>query len=267
MIASGTKAEGAERGTPAPPLRRAPSPRMPAALATLAVHILAAATLLPARAGAPQPSAPGPTPSLTIVALPQPQPPRAVAEQAHAAIRPPHQRPLPAPSRTPTAATAEARAAPQPLRFSLPFPVPGAAAAPARATPPFPAPSPPRAALSAASATSTASAASAAAPEKPASPAAPDETADAALRAYAARLQAHIAARRPVGLPLAGTSLVAFRVDRQGNVATLRLARSSGSALLDALALRLVKKAAPLPEPPATLTDRQLDFRMPVAFR
>lgn len=48
-----------------------------------------------------------------------------------------------------------------------------------------------------------------------------------------------------------GTAVIAFRVDVGGGLASASVARSSGSAELDRAALRLVRRAAPFPKPPA----------------
>lgn len=65
---------------------------------------------------------------------------------------------------------------------------------------------------------------------------------------------------------LAGETLVAFSLDRDGMVANLRVARSSGSVLLDQAALGVLKRATPLPRPPATLRGDALDFSLPMRF-
>ncbi len=48
-----------------------------------------------------------------------------------------------------------------------------------------------------------------------------------------------------------GTATVAFRIAPGGGLASIRIAKSSGSAELDAAALQLVRRAAPFPKPPA----------------
>jgi protein TonB len=44
--------------------------------------------------------------------------------------------------------------------------------------------------------------------------------------------------------------VVAFSVSASGGLAGVSIARSSGSAALDAAALRMVQRAAPFPPPP-----------------
>ena len=47
-----------------------------------------------------------------------------------------------------------------------------------------------------------------------------------------------------------GTAVVAFRIAANGGLASVSLARNSGSAVLDQAALQLVRKAGPFPKPP-----------------
>jgi protein TonB len=55
--------------------------------------------------------------------------------------------------------------------------------------------------------------------------------------------------RRPRA-PERGTVVVAFRIDRYGALAAVSVARSSGSAALDGVALNHIRRAAPFPPPP-----------------
>jgi protein TonB len=63
-----------------------------------------------------------------------------------------------------------------------------------------------------------------------------------------------------------GEARLAFSIDRQGRVVTSRIVQSSGSDALDAEALALVKRAQPLPPPPAGLPDNQLSFVVPIRY-
>jgi periplasmic protein TonB len=63
-----------------------------------------------------------------------------------------------------------------------------------------------------------------------------------------------------------GVVSLAFSVDRDGNVVDSRIVKSSGSALLDAEALDLIKRAAPLPAPPTEITDSDLSVIVPIRF-
>ncbi|MBA3055478.1 MAG: energy transducer TonB [Sphingomonadales bacterium] len=114
-----------------------------------------------------------------------------------------------------------------------------------------------------------ASASSAASPAKPgqvfAQKAAAIPSADL-LSAYRSRLWQAIFANRPPGIAGEGRVDVGFRIDRGGNLISAEVAHSSGNALLDRLALRGVRKAAPFPPPPDGLDEQSLAFIIPVHF-
>jgi periplasmic protein TonB len=65
---------------------------------------------------------------------------------------------------------------------------------------------------------------------------------------------------------LQGVVSLAFTIDRHGGVVSSRIVKSSGSAVLDAEALDLIKRAAPLPPPPADIVDSDLSFVVPIRF-
>ena len=57
-----------------------------------------------------------------------------------------------------------------------------------------------------------------------------------------------------------------FSIDRQGHVLNSEIINSSGSAVLDAEALSLMTRAAPLPPPPAAIPETDLTFVLPIRF-
>lgn len=59
---------------------------------------------------------------------------------------------------------------------------------------------------------------------------------------------------------------VAFTIDRKGNVVSSRIEKSSGSDVLDADALAMIKRAAPLPAPPAEVAADDLTLVLPIRF-
>ena len=63
-----------------------------------------------------------------------------------------------------------------------------------------------------------------------------------------------------------GVVSLAFSIDRHGNVVSSHIVKSSGSALLDYEALDLIKRAAPLPAPPAEIADSDLSVIVPIRF-
>jgi len=82
---------------------------------------------------------------------------------------------------------------------------------------------------------------------------------------YYARLRIHLAGFRhelPGGLPPA-SARVRFRVSPEGWISDLELVQSSGVASLDAEALDLFRRAAPLPPPPDA---RELRLIVPVSI-
>lgn len=82
-----------------------------------------------------------------------------------------------------------------------------------------------------------------------------------------ARLETHRryppAARRR---RLQGVAHVRFSVDRAGRVLDVQLARSAGSAELDREAVANVRRASPLPEPPADVPGAVVELVVPVDF-
>ena len=98
------------------------------------------------------------------------------------------------------------------------------------------------------------------------SPPAPASSAAASwqksLVARLARLQRY----PPQARGAQGVVSLAFSIDRHGNVVSNRIVKSSGSALLDAEALDLIKRAAPLSPPPAEIADSELSFVVPIRF-
>jgi protein TonB len=63
-----------------------------------------------------------------------------------------------------------------------------------------------------------------------------------------------------------GVVSLAFTVDRKGNVVSSRIEKTSGSTVLDAEALALLARAAPLPAPPPEVADADLTFVLPIRF-
>ncbi len=107
-----------------------------------------------------------------------------------------------------------------------------------------------------------------AAPAAPAPPAPPDAN---AVPAWQGRLigQLQRAKRYPDaarGAGEEGAAIVSFTMDRAGQVLSVRLVRSSGSAALDQEALALVHRAEPLPPPPAQLPGQTLTLTVPIRF-
>jgi protein TonB len=63
-----------------------------------------------------------------------------------------------------------------------------------------------------------------------------------------------------------GTATVTFTMDRKGNVLSISLSRSSGSAALDEEAVAMIHRAEPLPALPAEMHGDTITLTAPVAF-
>ena len=64
-----------------------------------------------------------------------------------------------------------------------------------------------------------------------------------------------------------GVAVVAFTIDREGQVIASRIAKSSGSPALDEEALAILKRASPLPVPPDQVPGATIDCDIPITFR
>jgi protein TonB len=64
-----------------------------------------------------------------------------------------------------------------------------------------------------------------------------------------------------------GVVVVAFTIDRSGQVIASQVARSSGSPPLDEEGLAVLKRASPLPAPPEQMAGAALELTLPIQFR
>ena len=88
-----------------------------------------------------------------------------------------------------------------------------------------------------------------------------------AILTYAALVRARVAGNRPSEGTAGGTAIVAFGLTSTGALAYARIARSSGNAANDRIALAAVRGAAPFPPPPTGATPSQLQFTIPYYFQ
>jgi protein TonB len=63
-----------------------------------------------------------------------------------------------------------------------------------------------------------------------------------------------------------GTARVAFTIDHEGRLVTSQIVQSSGSPALDEEALAMLRRAQPMPRPPAIVQERDLEIDVPVNF-
>ena len=71
---------------------------------------------------------------------------------------------------------------------------------------------------------------------------------------------------KPAGTRDSGTVELSFTMDRSGRVLSRRVARSSGSATLDAAALAMIDRAQPLPAFPPSMREARKTLSLPVRF-
>lgn len=64
-----------------------------------------------------------------------------------------------------------------------------------------------------------------------------------------------------------GEVVVYFRLDRSGGVSDMRVERGSGSASLDLAALDVLKRASPLPIPPAEMRGEAIELLLPMRYQ
>ncbi|MEO0328258.1 MAG: energy transducer TonB [Pseudomonadota bacterium] len=64
-----------------------------------------------------------------------------------------------------------------------------------------------------------------------------------------------------------GQVIVSFTVSRNGGVSRIRIARGSGSSILDKAALETVRRSAPFPKIPTNAGKSKWAFRVPLAFK
>lgn len=83
------------------------------------------------------------------------------------------------------------------------------------------------------------------------------------ILSYASHVRARVAGNKPSGGGLRGTAVVAFGLTPSGGLAYASLARSSGNASLDQMALSAVRGAVPFPTPAAGATSTSLPAQQP----
>lgn len=112
-------------------------------------------------------------------------------------------------------------------------------------------------------------------PQPPEAPAprttAPPQAAQAARMRYDGALSAHLQkykhyppASRSAGEE--GVAMLSFTVGRDGQVLSSSIAKSSGSAALDAATLAMIRRAQPLPRFPPEMTQGSLTVTVPIRY-
>lgn len=100
---------------------------------------------------------------------------------------------------------------------------------------------------------------------------APPQAAQAARASYNGMLSAHLQrykqyppASRSAGEQ--GVAMLSFTVGRNGQVLSSSLAKSSGSAALDAETMAMIRRAQPLPPFPPEMTQSSLSITVPIRY-
>jgi protein TonB len=90
----------------------------------------------------------------------------------------------------------------------------------------------------------------------------------AAIASWKSKLMAQLNRhkRYPSGSSNSGTAVVAFSVNRSGEVTSARLSRSSGDNVLDQEAVSLPRRASPLPKPPEGVDSGSIALTVPIRF-
>ena len=90
-----------------------------------------------------------------------------------------------------------------------------------------------------------------------------------ARAAWRRGLVAHIERQKryPAGAERSADIVVSFRIDHRGRLIALEIAKGSGNVRYDQAALDMVRRADPMPPPPAEVPDENLKFRIPISFR
>jgi periplasmic protein TonB len=90
-----------------------------------------------------------------------------------------------------------------------------------------------------------------------------------ARAAWRRGLVAHIERQKrdPAGDGRSTDIVVSFRIDHHGRLIASEIVKGSGDARYDQAALDMVRRADPMPPPPAEVPDENLRFRIPISFR
>lgn len=206
-------------------------------------------------------------PSLQQATTPTPGTPTAQADSAPRRSAPPM---LAQPTVTEVAPTTDTTAAPAPGGTTLAaLQSPRPPQRPEGLTPPSqraaPQPSTPQPARVASGQGGGATQGAAPAPQ-PAQPALSAGQRQSLMSQWGAQIMARIERARP-RVRGSGQVVLALQITRDGGLAGLSVARSSGDAALDNAALSAVQRAGRFPAAPAGLTDGSYGFSLPIRFR
>ncbi|MCJ9428184.1 energy transducer TonB [Kordiimonas marina] len=78
---------------------------------------------------------------------------------------------------------------------------------------------------------------------------------------------AHIYPRAAIAREIEGVAKVKVTIDRDGKITNYEVVEATGQSVLDNVIPKIMKKLDPLPKPPASLSDANLTFVIPFAWR
>jgi len=79
--------------------------------------------------------------------------------------------------------------------------------------------------------------------------------------------KAHIYPRAAIAREIEGVAKVKVTIDRDGKITNYEVVEPTGQSVLDHVIPKIMKKLDPLPKPPASLSDANLTFVIPFAWR
>lgn len=80
-------------------------------------------------------------------------------------------------------------------------------------------------------------------------------------------VKSHIYPRSAIAREIEGRAKVSVTIDRTGKITAYEILEPSGESQLDKVIPKMMEKLDPLPEPPAELSDDNLTFTIPIAWR
>ncbi|PCI63465.1 MAG: hypothetical protein COB37_05040 [Kordiimonadales bacterium] len=76
----------------------------------------------------------------------------------------------------------------------------------------------------------------------------------------------HVYPRSALSREIEGRALVHITVDRTGKIVTYEITKPTGQSVLDKAIPKMIRRISPLPKPPASITESQLQFVIPISW-
>lgn len=100
-----------------------------------------------------------------------------------------------------------------------------------------------------------------------AAPAYADELKDWQKEIIKKIVKSHIYPRSAIAREIEGRAKVSVTIDRSGKITGYEVVEPTGESQLDNIIPKMMEKMDPLPAPPASLSDANLTFTIPIAWR